>query len=62
MEGDLAYLADGAPGLRILDVGQPSAPTEIGSLDTPVPFNKALEQMTLPKGRLKQTLQELLAY
>ena len=34
----------------------------LGSLDTPVPFNKALEAQFLPTSRLKQRLEELLAY
>jgi 2-oxoisovalerate dehydrogenase E1 component len=34
----------------------------LGSLDTPVPFAKALEQVYLPKGRLLPMLRELLAY
>lgn len=35
LQGTLAYVADGAAGLRIVDVSDPSAPTEIGFLDTP---------------------------
>ncbi len=34
----------------------------LGSLDTPVPFAKDLEQNFLPKGRLKDKLAELIAY
>ncbi len=33
--GDLAYVADGRSGLRIIDVSNPAAPVEIGALDTP---------------------------
>ncbi len=36
LSGDLAFLADGPEGLRIIDVSNPAAPVEIGSLDTPV--------------------------
>ncbi len=34
----------------------------LASLDTPVPFNKKLEDNFLPKHKLKATLEELLAY
>lgn len=34
----------------------------LGSLDTPVPFAPELEQNFLPKGRLQETIQQLLAY
>lgn len=34
----------------------------VGSLETPVPFAKALEEGYLPKGRFKVVLQELLQY
>jgi 2-oxoisovalerate dehydrogenase E1 component len=34
----------------------------LAALDTPVPFVKQLEDEFLPKGRLKEALQELLAY
>jgi hypothetical protein len=33
--GNLAFVADGAAGLRVLDVSDPASPSEIGSLDTP---------------------------
>jgi hypothetical protein len=33
--GHLAFVADGAAGLRVLDVSDPAAPLEIGALDTP---------------------------
>jgi hypothetical protein len=33
--GDLAYLADGSSGLRVIDVSDPASPVELGSLDTP---------------------------
>lgn len=33
-----------------------------GSLDTPVPFSRELEEQFLPKGRLRQQLERLLAY
>jgi len=34
----------------------------LGSLDTPVPFTKALEDQFLAKSRLKETIEDLLAY
>jgi len=34
----------------------------VASLDTPVPFSTALEEQFLPKGRLREQLQRLLAY
>ncbi len=34
----------------------------LGALDTPVPFNRALEEQFLPKGRLEGKVDELLAY
>lgn len=34
----------------------------VGSLDTPVPFNRSLEEQFLPKGRLRERLERLLAY
>jgi 2-oxoisovalerate dehydrogenase E1 component len=34
----------------------------VASLDSPIPFTKALEDQYLPKGRFKEMLQELLAY
>ena len=34
----------------------------LGSLDTPVPFSKALEDAFLAKSRFKETLEDLLAY
>lgn len=34
-----AYVADGSEGLRIIDVSNPAAPVELGSLDTPAPSN-----------------------
>ena len=33
--GNLAFVADGAAGLRVLDVSDPASPSEIGALDTP---------------------------
>ena len=33
--GDYAYIARGGPGLRIIDVSNPAAPSLIGSCDTP---------------------------
>jgi hypothetical protein len=35
VEGDLAYVADGASGLRVIDVSDPALPVEVGALDTP---------------------------
>lgn len=34
----------------------------LGSIDTPIPFEKSLEQNYLPVGRLKQVVEELLVY
>lgn len=34
----------------------------VASLDSPIPFTKALEDQFLPKGRFENTLKELLAY
>lgn len=34
----------------------------VGSLDTPVPFAKPLEEQFLPKGRLQEAVESLLAY
>jgi 2-oxoisovalerate dehydrogenase E1 component len=34
----------------------------VASLDSPIPFTKALEDQYLPKGRFEEILQELLAY
>ncbi|MCB0509840.1 MAG: alpha-ketoacid dehydrogenase subunit beta, partial [Bacteroidetes bacterium] len=34
----------------------------LGSLDTPVPFAKVLENQFLPQARLEETVLELLAY
>lgn len=34
----------------------------LGGLDTPVPFSRALEEIYMPKGRLVDTLRQLLAY
>jgi 2-oxoisovalerate dehydrogenase E1 component len=34
----------------------------IGSLETPVPFARQLEDMFLPKGRILEGLRQLLAY
>jgi 2-oxoisovalerate dehydrogenase E1 component len=34
----------------------------VGSLDTPIPFTKALEDQYLPKGRFESALLTLLAY
>jgi 2-oxoisovalerate dehydrogenase E1 component len=34
----------------------------VASLDTPIPFTKALEDQYLPKGRFENDLKELLAY
>lgn len=34
----------------------------VASLDTPIPFTKALEDQYLPKGRFEQALKELVAY
>ena len=34
----------------------------VASLDTPIPFTKALEDQYLPKGRFENALLELLAY
>lgn len=36
--------------------------TRVASLDTPIPFDKGLEQIFLPKTRLKEKLEQLLAY
>jgi 2-oxoisovalerate dehydrogenase E1 component len=36
--------------------------TRLGALDTPVPFSKALEEMSSPRTRLLPALRELLAY
>jgi hypothetical protein len=33
--GDFAYLADGYDGLRVVDLSDPTAPIEVGWLDTP---------------------------
>ena len=33
--GGLAFVIDSTAGLRIIDIGTPSAPVEVGSLDTP---------------------------
>jgi hypothetical protein len=33
--GNLAYVADGAAGLQILDVSKPAAPVRLGGYDTP---------------------------
>lgn len=33
--GDLAYMASGYSGLRVIDVSNPAFPVELGSLDTP---------------------------
>jgi hypothetical protein len=33
--GDLAYVADGSSGLRVIDISNPALPVEIGALDTP---------------------------
>jgi hypothetical protein len=33
--GDLAYVADGGAGLRVIDIFDPAAPIELGALDTP---------------------------
>ncbi len=33
--GDLAYVADGYSGLRVIDVSNPALPVEIGALETP---------------------------
>ncbi|MCX6641736.1 MAG: hypothetical protein NTW14_14820 [bacterium] len=35
ISGNLAYVADGSAGLRIIDVSNPEIPVEIGNLDTP---------------------------
>ncbi|MDO9693328.1 MAG: PKD domain-containing protein [Candidatus Latescibacteria bacterium] len=35
VQGDYAYVADGAGGLRIIDVSDPLHPTAVGSYDTP---------------------------
>ncbi|MGB5981738.1 MAG: dehydrogenase E1 component subunit alpha/beta [Nonlabens sp.] len=34
----------------------------LGSIDTPIPFEKGLEDIYLPKARLKETLKELIDY
>ena len=34
----------------------------VAALDTPVPFARALEEVTSPRGRLVTTLRDLLAY
>ena len=34
VEGDLAYIADGQDGLRIIDITNLEEPEEVGSLDT----------------------------
>ena len=34
VEGDLAYVADGQDGLRIIDISNPEEPEEVGALDT----------------------------
>lgn len=34
LDGDRAYLADGYAGIRIVDVTDPAAPTEVGAFDT----------------------------
>ena len=33
--GDLAYVADGDSGLRVIDVSNPAFPVELGALGTP---------------------------
>lgn len=35
VSGSYAYVADGPAGVRIIDVSDPSTPTEVGSCDTP---------------------------
>lgn len=35
VKGNLAYVADGNMGLQIIDVSQPTAPREVGNVDTP---------------------------
>jgi len=34
-DGSIAYLPDGNSGLQIIDVSDPTAPSIIGSIDTP---------------------------
>ena len=34
--GGLAYVADNAAGLRVIDVSNPAVPAEVGSIDIPV--------------------------
>jgi 2-oxoisovalerate dehydrogenase E1 component len=34
----------------------------VASLDSPIPFTKALEDQYLPKGRFEEALQELLEF
>ena len=33
--GEIAYVADGQAGLRIIDISNPEEPTEVGFFDTP---------------------------
>ena len=33
--GDLAVVADGEAGLRLIDISDPTAPREVSSVDTP---------------------------
>jgi len=35
VSGSRAYVADGEEGLRVIDIGNPSAPVEVGFVDTP---------------------------
>ena len=35
MAGSYAYVADGGSGLRVINVANPAAPTEVGFYDTP---------------------------
>ena len=35
LNGTLTVLADGANGVRLLDISNPTAPAEVGSFDSP---------------------------
>ncbi len=35
LQGNLALLADGTGGLRVVDVGDPTGPVDLGAIDTP---------------------------
>ena len=48
--GEEAFMYLDAPVMRL------------GALDTPVPFNPALEKQFLPRGRVQAALEKLLAF